>query len=43
MDCIDFVCRLQRHEAEKELKDVVDNIRAHFFQPDKYGLIPQSS
>ncbi|XP_064609937.1 phosphopentomutase-like [Liolophura sinensis] len=40
--CVDPTAGLERHEAEEELKDVVNNIRTHFFQPDKYGLIPQS-
>lgn len=32
---------LDRAGAERELEDIVNNIRQHFFQPEKFGLIPR--
>lgn len=32
---------LDRAGAERELEDIVNNIKQHFFQPEKFGLIPR--
>ncbi|KAK7464022.1 hypothetical protein BaRGS_00037986 [Batillaria attramentaria] len=32
---------LDRAGAERELEDIVNKIRQHFFQPEKFGLIPR--
>ena len=35
-------CRLGKEGARQELEDMVDCIKKHFFQPDKFGLKPRT-
>lgn len=39
--CPDPSKGLDKAGAEQELQDIVKNIKIHFFQPEKFGLIPR--